>query len=464
MEIPPDIEPDCEDLLGTEPPASSDNLIVMEYGNRKHSAWINITGGDVSEGGNTDNKHKASILRLYSDPMSLKGSCDRLKRVRGYSRYEMPSNTMNTDPTLGTDLVVIDDPIIVLIECKQRAFMCIVKIVDILVGVTHVDSVEYKTPLDNNIRIKGQIMQLVPHISDGAKSTDAQSDMDWEWNGRYESRKLTSPEVYEFAADSVEPINPLIGTPSCKSTKVPTTWLFSTSELLLIAQLLSSRTAGQSLTQAQFSDTFPYREQTGAVCFLCEKEGEALQGRDTINRCVLCPGKDIGSNSQLLTHMGAHILYHKTASSLVNACGLCLSTGNICTIFLKKGKGADRPMTIDMKRSHCPNLYAMKIGTASKSTKYSPCTNIPLQCPLCPADSPAVWKYNLEKHIMARHPTSHLETLQHHYAISSLERDELKRRHYDEDGVQPRLGKRKRRDETQIFRISESHSLKMVLR
>ena len=50
--------------------------------------------------------------------------------------------------------------------------------------------------------------------------------------------------------------------------------------------------------------------------------------------------------------------------------------------------------------SDCQLHYAFKYGSAQKSTKSTPCTNVPITCPHC---SETVWKYNAVCHVTLRH-------------------------------------------------------------
>ena len=151
--------------------------------------------------------------------------------------------------------------------------------------------------------------------------------------------------------------------------------------------------------------TYTYRPLNNFIlidsgCFACAKEGEVLSAKQKA-RCSYCEdlASDCCEGVKLIEHMAAHILHNKDAQGLANPCGFCLSTGQICSIYLKKAKGSDRGNTIDMTRSRCPNLCQVRLAIAEKASKNSPCTNIPLFCPLCPVNHPAVWKYNMYNHI-----------------------------------------------------------------
>ena len=125
--------------------------------------------------------------------------------------------------------------------------------------------------------------------------------------------------------------------------------------------------------------------------------------------------------STVVQHMGEHFLHDGGAKGLVNPCRFCLSTGQVCFIYLKKAKGSDRANTIDMRKSRCPNLCTIKLGFAAKSSAKSLCTNVPLICPLCPKDVQAVWKYNMKRHIESIHPEAKAEDYADLYTISTTE-------------------------------------------
>jgi hypothetical protein len=57
-----------------------------------------------------------------------------------------------------------------------------------------------------------------------------------------------------------------------------------------------------------------------------------------------------------------------------------------------------------------------------ESTPTSPCTNVPVICPLCPKTSPAVWKYNLKVHFKIKHPNQSLSEYSHLWEITNFEK------------------------------------------
>ena len=76
---------------------------------------------------------------------------------------------------------------------------------------------------------------------------------------------------------------------------------------------------------------------------------------------------------------------------------------------------------IDIMNLCCPNLKKISLGTTSKFMAKSPCTNVPIQCPLCVKGSDAVWKYNLLSHIRKHHPMANVENYKNLYSITTEE-------------------------------------------
>ena len=84
-------------------------------------------------------------------------------------------------------------------------------------------------------------------------------------------------------------------------------------------------------------------------------------------------------------------------------CGFCGQDG--CVTQLKERKKGGLSII-----SNCPYHYVgMNYKSAAKFSKSSPCTNIPIHCPLCPTsisgDPPTIWKYNPLYHLASEHST-----------------------------------------------------------
>jgi len=196
------------------------------------------------------------------------------------------------------------------------------------------------------------------------------------------------------------------------------------------------------------------------ACFVCEKDsvgGDPSREPDMLC-CRYCPSVRVDSLSgpELLKHMAAHILHDVWLRDVDNICGLCLSsTGDCCIYLVKKGK----TITISKEKSRCPNFRQVKLKAASTHTTNSPSSNHPMTCPLCPSNSPAIWKYNLRQHIQTVHPTANVNLYQQNFQISDAERVLLKAVLL----AKPRILKKRRWQQDGML-ISELHSTRMVLR
>lgn len=111
---------------------------------------------------------------------------------------------------------------------------------------------------------------------------------------------------------------------------------------------------------------------------------------------------------KLLEHNGAHILADPLITPDDMLCGFCLRPATSCVIRLRRSPGG---IQVDMKKSTCINIVSgrsFRYASAAQSTSNSPCSNVPLRCPLCEIsapDSSVIWKYNMKQHFQLRHPS-----------------------------------------------------------
>ena len=75
----------------------------------------------------------------------------------------------------------------------------------------------------------------------------------------------------------------------------------------------------------------------------------------------------------------------------------------MCRLTLKKGCGAGAGYNVNINASTCINLVWFNCATAAHSPEASPCSNVLINCSLCPAKTPAVWMYNLHTHFCNQH-------------------------------------------------------------
>ena len=131
----------------------------------------------------------------------------------------------------------------------------------------------------------------------------------------------------------------------------------------------------------------------------------------------------------IVEHIGAHILHDPSVRRLSEPCGLCLRPAPLCKIVFKKAKGQVGHVTIDMKKSSCPNLVKFSLAAAAQCSNSSPCTNHPTVCSYCDASesSPVIWSYNFRSHMLGKHPSISLERHSDMLVMTKLKKDGMKR-------------------------------------
>jgi hypothetical protein len=107
---------------------------------------------------------------------------------------------------------------------------------------------------------------------------------------------------------------------------------------------------------------------------------------------------------------------------LKNHCGLCLCPAPMCQLYLRKYHGTSANVSVEYNKLSCVHLIHFNYMTASTSSEASPCSNVPISCPLCPAGSPVFWTYSLYAHFQGRH---HLQLPAHFPIKVSLLQSEI---------------------------------------
>ena len=109
-------------------------------------------------------------------------------------------------------------------------------------------------------------------------------------------------------------------------------------------------------------------------------------------------------------------------------CGLCLRPSPLCQFFLKKGKGARASLIVNQAISKgCLMKLKYSYGVASESTTSSPCSNVPIHCPLCPKSDPAIWRYFFKVHFQQKHPNAPFAQYENIWKLTNFEITEMKR-------------------------------------
>ncbi|TDL20018.1 hypothetical protein BD410DRAFT_899810 [Rickenella mellea] len=418
----PCFQPDLEDRAAVEDAVSK---------NVKHEAYIVVDASGIL-------KHKATIARVISAPITVAESKDRLKRIREYSQYD---ERQRQSPDLigfsaedDTGGVAVGDPVVTLVRCEKKMFLAIVQVVDIQLSNNSVGSLPFRLIHEPNVTFRTQIMRLT------LKDTSHQPEgADWEWTGKLEASNQFGAK--HLAGKWIELINPEIQLRQNGIDLTKPTYCFKTSDLRSFAAVLYERLRDEDhLPVVEQSEEFPYRSASGhfdsitsitivltfsisgKACFVCETEGVAHKDASD-NCCKLCPNVRLSdlSGPKRIEHMAAHILHDERLRDAKNPCSLCLSTGDTCAIFLIESK---KRTSVNERTSRCPNLYKIRLSSAGRSTQSgkSTCSNIPIRCNLClQPRSPAVWKYNLRQHILDAHPGADVNNYTHQFTLEERE-------------------------------------------
>ena len=244
-----DIDPDMDDVTGTAELPESQTTQVQE-------AWISI------DNKNEKKVHKASILRMYSSPLTIADSKDRLKRVRGFSQYNesnsgseaflLPSLPSSPDE----EIVCVLDPALTLVRCNNKVFLAVFQVSGIRIGTADVQSLPSRFLSEPNVYIHGQVMKL--GLIDGTPEPD---QPDWEWNGGFETRS----SFRDIEGRWVELIDPQMQLASRGRNVGEDTYVFQTPDLRSVSAMLYERVINEThrLPSITLSDSFPYRSSTG---------------------------------------------------------------------------------------------------------------------------------------------------------------------------------------------------------
>jgi hypothetical protein len=445
--------PDFEDAVAEEEPCT------------KHDPCFELDGDKV---------YKARYLNQLFAEYKTPGSRDRLKRVANIPRYavkrNITSDIVDHDYVSGTPTIQIDSPIVTLVKCEDHIFLCVGEVNDISFDSNHLEELAIETLTEPSTFVSFQLLFLVP----ASTEDDPGLKHDWRWSGK-------RGESLRASGRLVEPINPAV----CTRNAGGPFYLFESGVLMAIGSTIFERICpedGRLLPVLRRSDFFPYREETGKyhskqyypthfiddifgsgkACFVCEHDGKA---RDLIKgrQCPNCPDitVELSKPQRILEHAAAHILFDSTIDATSEPCGLCLRPSPLCAFYLKKAKGSDGSLRINYNKSNCANMLSFSYTVAAVSTNSSPCSNVPVQCPWCPQSSPAIWRYNIYRHIKNRHAYVSLKDHEDIWKIGNSEKDGLKKVW---DSRHKAKKARKKRNQLTPLLTSEAHTSHRVLR
>ncbi|KAF8814766.1 hypothetical protein BYT27DRAFT_7229300 [Phlegmacium glaucopus] len=155
--------------------------------------------------------------------------------------------------------------------------------------------------------------------------------------------------------------------------------------------------------------------RTCNACFICDGDHNLDNiGSTTASNCPHCSPTvilDLTQGQRTLKHIGSHILYDPAIIQSIEP--LC--------IYLAKGKGAKETLQINQKASKgCLIKVNFSYSIAAESTASSPCSNVPVHCPVCPKSDPTVWKYFMKINFKEKHKTLLLNQYAHLWTLSNF--------------------------------------------
>ncbi|PPR03132.1 hypothetical protein CVT24_008485 [Panaeolus cyanescens] len=378
---------------------------------------------------------KSRRLALYSRYRKKASSTDRLKRVQEIERYHsshQQAATLGTPIDPSAAVVSIHDPIATVLYCDQRVWLCLGEVNSIRVDGQPLYKIPESLLTEKVTTVSFQLLGLRPATT----TDDKQGIHDWRTYNCFE-------RTFEVPGKSIQPVDPVIA----HSQAGGPFFLFQTPFLVALAASIFERLTQNELKtvpKIAITTEFPYREHTGKSCFLCvNNSGKDMKDLSTSNTsiCSNCNPEVILDHSQgqrVLEHFGAHILFDETIDRSSKARG----AGNV---------------KIDHERSTgCPNNINYSYAVAKVSKDSSPCSNVPIACPVCPAKEPAIWRYNLRAHFVENHLTS--LNIPEYVALWTISNNEIEKMKVIWQTRQQSSVKRPRKDDTPKLIASDAHS------
>ncbi|KAJ7598326.1 hypothetical protein C8J56DRAFT_1091577 [Mycena floridula] len=395
--------------------------------------------------------NKARALSSRFKYRTSPSSTDRLKRVQEESRYDsipeadiVDFDTGDGRPTLG-----LSEPICTLVRCEGDIFVCIGLVNSIKVDTQEVPRLDLNLLGEKTVKVTYQVCRLVGTT----QSDDPELRNDWK------TSRLCPDLLFTVSGSLIEAINPTL------STRDPFKpfYLFTSSTLMAFGASFLDRFTSSEFrtlpTMTKATIDFPYMlPGSDEACFVVKPAHELSTIEKSKDTCPSCPFKfDLTQGQRVLEHIGSHVLYDQTLDRSSEPCGLCLSPDPLCRIYLTKSKGRNGATKVDMAKSECRNLIKFNYSVAAKSEGSSFCSNVPMQCSLCPHKTPAVWRYNGREHMEKKHPKVPVGDYDKRWTLTAYEKAEMLK------GWKNRTKKPTARTTTKRkLKISEAHSSSMA--
>ncbi|KAJ7573003.1 hypothetical protein C8J56DRAFT_1133363 [Mycena floridula] len=447
-----DTEEAEEDVQPASSPDSGTGFCAVEDAAAEEAAAFlppTVIERAVTLGGKLVNKARALSARFkYRTSPS---STDRLKRVQEESRYDsipeadiVDFDTGDGRPTLG-----LSEPICTLVRCEGEIFVCIGLVNSIKVDTQEVPQLDLNLLGEKTVKVTYQACRLIGTT----QSDDPGLRNDWR------TSRLCPDLLFTVPGSLIEPINPTI------STRDPLKpfYLFTSSTLMAFGASFLDRFTSNDFrtlpTMTKATIDFPYMlPGSDEACFVVKPAHELSAMENSKDTCPSCPFKlDPTQGQRVLEHIGSHVLYDQTLDRSSEPCGLCLSPDPLCRIYLTKSKGRNGATKVDMAKSECHNLIKFNYSVAAKSEGSSFCSNVPMQCSLCPHSAPAVWRYNGWEHMEKKHPKVPVSDYDKRWTLTAYEKVEMLKAWKNRTKKSTTRTTTKRK-----LKISEAHSSSMA--
>ncbi|KAH9009790.1 hypothetical protein EDB85DRAFT_2282777 [Lactarius pseudohatsudake] len=370
---------------------------------------------------------KAKALRHRMASHTTRSSTDRLRRIQnipcfgptsaGPAESDSWSSSITPcdDTTLGPTLRV-GNPVALLVRCGTLVVLAVAQVNRLqFASQSNLDELTVHLLADPTAKVDCQLLHLVPAtVEDNPTRVH-----DWCWSMQMEANCENVNGRY------VHSLNPVI---SILRPGKPT-FLFEGSFLVTLSCSLFQDLRSQDyqrLLVLRRTEFFPYRFE-GMAGFVCDEKltNHLETNSQGCSRCGLTVNQKNGQ--RVLKHMGAHILHDGLLDSSEELCGMCLCPALMCQIYLRKARGTAGSVSVDRKKSKCVNMTHFNYATASTSSEASPCSNVPIICPHCPDDSPAVWTYSLHAHFRERHHIQSPDNFPITICLSQSEKDGMRK-------------------------------------
>ncbi|KAK7015571.1 hypothetical protein VNI00_019065 [Paramarasmius palmivorus] len=364
---------------------------------------------------------KGSIVAALCSDRTRKVTM-RTLRARGVTLEDLNrrSNPLKSPESSleGGDLIKAGDIGAGLVRCGKAVSLAVFEIM----GFRHKTQKSLSTSIPANTledvetapSVVGQILEMETAVPEDG------GDMTWDWTGKYlkpdethEGLVTRRRLVVEFPGRMVFPLAPTV----VPNIHIQQTITWSVDHRQLMSTMTTAMSEvfpddGELMKNISSipivnNSALPY-SGTDALSFAIPENASA-KDPDSVVMCPLECEVEV-SIRKLRSHVGRHVLHSLRKGKEqdgcvevgIDPCGWCGMSGTCITQLIQPPSGSVKV------ESNCTYRYErMRYDDAAKSTRATPCTNVPIHCPLCPksisGQPVTIWKYNAIDHILINH-------------------------------------------------------------